>query len=381
MKATIRDAGAIGALNPLNLIGYLRARGWERFSELPGRFSVWHHAEHRDAEILVPLRREASDFVSQLAAGIAQLELVENRSQLDILRDLLNSGFDIVRLAAASQNMTDGTVGMDDGVRLLEQSREILLSAACATVKPRSVFHSRKPGRALEYMKSARLGQTEHGSFVLTILSPVAPQLNTYSETDLFPGEPFERQVVRTLARSVGAALLAAEQSATETNFAPFQAAVADGVSANLCESISGLFKLGDPMSITLSVSWAQNRPTPNDAPQRTIITPDLVPTMEEAARIFRARDPLEECLVKGAVIKLERPEGQSSGRVTIVAPIDDALRKVTVELTEADYNLATEAHRDCRPVKVLGSLSREGRVHRLLKPVSFAIADDDDES
>ena len=115
-----------------------------------------------------------------------ELETVEDRSQLDILRDLYNSGFDVVRLAALSPNSEDGTVRIEDGVQLFERARDILLAAACATVRPQPVFHSRKPQQATEYMRKARLGQTEHGSYVLTLLSPVAPQLSVHSESDLF---------------------------------------------------------------------------------------------------------------------------------------------------------------------------------------------------
>jgi hypothetical protein len=337
---------------------------------------------HPDAEIVVPLRREASDFITQLADGLRELEIVEARSQFDILRDLLNSGFDIVRLGAKSPGTNDGTVRIEDGVKLFEQAREILLSAACATVRPRAVFHARKPQQANDYMKAARLGQTEHGSFVLTILSPVAPQLNAYSETELFPEEPFERQVIRTLALSVNLAIGAAEKSATgiEPSFKPFQDAVTSGVSANLCEAIAGFFKVGDPVSIALSITWAQNRPSPNDAPSSTLITDDVIPTIEEAARMFRAHDTLEDYLVQGPVIKLERQEGQLEGRATIFARIDDAMRKVTIELPELDYATAMQAHREYRSVRVIGNVVREGRSYRIKTPINFDFATDDDD-
>ena len=82
------------------------------------------------------------------------------------------------------------------------------------------------------------------------------------------------------------------------------------------------------------------------------MITSDVIPTIEEAARIFRARDTLEEYLVQGPVIKLERPEGQLKGRATIFARVEDAMRKVAVELQETDYALAVQAHREYRSVK-----------------------------
>jgi hypothetical protein len=224
MRAIIRDEGAIGALRPLNVVGYLRSHGWQKYSEVSGKFSVWNHPSYPDAEIVVPLRREASDFMERLSDILHELEAAEKRSPFDILRDLLNSGFDVVRLGAASAATVDGTISIVDGLKLFEQSKEMLLCAACSTINPRAVFHSRKPQRANDYMATARFGQTEQGSYVLTLLSPIAPQLNAHGDTELFPPEPFERQVIRTLARAVNCTVVAAERAATAPipDFAPF---------------------------------------------------------------------------------------------------------------------------------------------------------------
>lgn len=379
MKALVTDQEAIASLSPLSVIGYLRAKGWTRYSETAGKFSVWIKDESPDAELVIPYKR-ASDFVSLLSGVLRELEVAEGRSQLDIIRDLLNSGFDVVRLAAKSPDAAGGSIRIDEGLMLFEQAREILMSAACATVKPRSVFHARKPQQANEYMETARLGQTEHGSYVLTLLSPVAPQLNAYSDTDLFPGEPFERQVIRTLSRSISLTVDAAAEASASGSFQPFQDAVAGGVSANLCEAVTRLFKVGDPSSIAVSVAWAQNRPMPNDAQSQIMITKDVVPAISEAARLFRATDTLDDYLVQGPVVKLERDEGEPSGRVTIYAPIDDALRKVVVALPATEYDKATLAHREYKPVKVRGNVKRAGRSFVVSDPTGFDFASDEDE-
>jgi hypothetical protein len=375
MKAIVKDTAAIAALKPMNIIGYLRGRGWHKFSEQQGRFSVWSHPNYPDAEVVVPLKREASDFVTRLADILSELEGAEQRSQLDILRELVNSGFDVVRLAAQAGGTNDGTIRLDDGVALISHARDILLSSACATVQPRPVFHARKPNQATDYMAKARLGQTEHGSYILTILSPVAPQLNPYSATDLFPEEPFERKVISTLARSVNLAV----EAASQPDFGPFQNAVSHGVSANLCEAISGLFKIGDPVSVAVSVAWSQNRPVPADVIARTVISSDVVPTIEEAARMFRARDTLEDYVVEGTIIKLERSEGQSSGKVTIFGRVEDGMRKVVVALPRPEYDEATRAHTEFRPVRVSGNLLREGRTFHLENPNGFIVVHDDE--
>ncbi|ANL70605.1 hypothetical protein AMC83_CH00571 [Rhizobium phaseoli] len=379
MKALVTDSDAILSLSPLSVVGYLRARGWIRYSETPGKFSVWINDAAPDAEIVIPYKR-VSDFLSLLKNVLSELEIAEGRSQLEIIRDLLNAGFDVVRLAAKSQSTSGGSVKIDEGLTLFEQAREILMAAACATVNPRAVFHARKPQRAVDYIDNARLGQTEHGSYVLTLLSPVTPQLNPYSETDLFPGEPFERQVVRTLARSIGLTVDAAAEASATGSFEPFQSAVSGGVSANLCEAVTRLFKVGDPASIAVSVAWAQNRPLPSDTPSQILISQDVVPAISEAARLFRATDTLSDYLVQGPVVKLERQDGEPNGRVTIYAPIDDIMRKVVVTLPAETYDKATIAHREYRPVRVRGNVTRAGRSFVANDPIGFDFASEEDE-
>jgi len=383
MKASIKDELAIGAIKPLNAIGYLRAHGWERLDDRTERpFSVWRMPAHPNAEILIPVDRSMSDYVLLLREALHELEAVEGRSQLEILRDLYNSGFDVVRLAAQSMRTADGTVDIDEGVLLFERARDTLYAAACATVKPQAVFHSRRPQQATDYMRRARLGQTEQGSYVLTLLSPVAPQLTLHSDTDLFPEEPFERRVVQTLGKSVRLAVGAAEISATgnTTDFRPFQTAVAGGVSANLCEGIAGLFAATDPTSVELSISWALNRPTPNDVPSRVRISSDVIPTLQEAARIFRAYDKLENYEIKGPVIKLQREQSASFGMVTVLASVEGRTRKVTMALSDPDYQTAVMAHHEHRYVQVVGTVAREARTYRLENPGNFGLASDDDD-
>lgn len=384
MRATIRDTAAIGAVSPPNLVGYLRAHGWTRYSDNNGVFSVWHHAQHPEAEAVVPLRRESGDFLNRLSDILTELEAAEGRSQIDILRDILASGFDIVRLAAKDPDTNNGTIRIEEGVALFEEAREMLMAAACATVKPRPVFHSRKPQRAIEYLREARLGQTEHGSFVLTILSPVAPQITTYGEADLFPEEPFERRVIRTLTDALDKTVWAASAAATgpEPNFEPFQAAVEHGVSANLCEAIAGLFKLGHPTSISVSTAWALNRPEPSASTSdgRTLITRDIVPTINEAARLFRAWDTLDGYCIKGFVVKLERSSGQNEGRATVLGQVEGVMRKVMIALPGPDYDRAVEAHRTYKPIRVIGNVYKRGKYFQLHDPRAFDIVPDDDD-
>src|SRR5206468_4676937 len=142
-----------------------------------------------ELENLMPLRTELRDFVPRMAEVLSMLELAEQRPQPDILEDISAATFDIVRIRLLGQQFDDGTMPLEQGVRAIERARDILVSASCAAVAPRAVYYTRKPAQAMEYAERVRWGQTAHGSFVLSVRSPVPPHLAAGAEVD----DPFER--------------------------------------------------------------------------------------------------------------------------------------------------------------------------------------------
>ncbi len=260
MRTTIRDRDALQAFRPLDLLAYLRAAGWSRSTEIGDRASLWIKGagEAADEDVLVPLRRDAADFPLRVAELLATLERTEERSQEEIVRDIFSTSADLVRIRALTPEAADGSIPLEVGVGLVEHARDLLEAAACATVSPRPYWARRRPPQALEFMNSVRMGQTERGSYVLTLLSPVTPMLKDEQQAE----SPFERRVTETLTNSLRAVLQAAREAAESANLEPFRRAVADGVSANLCDALAGLGQASPEHGFEVSVSWSRSRPS-----------------------------------------------------------------------------------------------------------------------
>jgi hypothetical protein len=191
-----------------------------------------------DEEIVLPLREEVGDFALRVSEVLKVLESVEHRSQLEILRDLLTSSSDLIRVRASTGQTTNGSIPLDLAVLFVEEARDLMLAAACSTVGPRAYYARRKPAQANDYLRGVRMGQTERGSYVLTILSPVPPSLRAAEPEDA-PPEPFERKVSRTLATALASVRTAAQRAAVTGDMQPFREAVEFGVSANFCDALS----------------------------------------------------------------------------------------------------------------------------------------------
>ncbi|TVR97728.1 MAG: hypothetical protein EA406_08365 [Rhodospirillales bacterium] len=378
MNVQIRDAAVLDALKPLELAAYLRAKGWRRKADINGKGSLWlvELPDGEEFDVTLPLRQDLADYALRMGELLQTVAQVEGRSELEVLRDLMTTTADLVRVRATGHGADNGSLPLELAVTLVERSRDMILSAACATLEKRPSFAKRKPQQAMDYLRQVRLGQTEHGSYVLTILSPVSPELKAAQGElpGLEPVQPYERRVIRTLMGGLTALGEAARAAALDGSMQPFADAVERGVSANLCEAVVGLSEVGSGAPIDVRVSWSRSRPVDPKASVRVALSSDSIPIIREAARHFRERTPLEDFEVEGFVTRLNRGPAAKAGEVTVQASVDGPMRPITMELVPDDYTKAVKAHDDRLKVRCTGELAQEGRGLRLQNPRQFEV-------
>jgi hypothetical protein len=378
VKASIQDSATLRSLGPGEVTAYLRATGWKLHHSEPERFARYLKPgpESESFEVDAPLRSELGDYALRVGELLRTLAVVEGRSQLDILRDIRRSTVDTIRLAVQGTSVGDGRIALEGGARLFAHARDLMLAAACATLEKRPVFATRRPSRAMEYLRHVRLGPTEAGSYVVTVESPVAPQL----QPALSPEEeepPFERQVTLTLAHAVDETRRAVASALAVGDAQPFFDAVPRGVHANLCEALAGLLSGGDADSLSLQFGWSPGRAVPAHVPRQVDFTADAVPVLQEASRIFRERAPRADFELVGIPSELASDDPQKGGSATLTGVVDGVLRKVRVELEGADYAVALRAHGQRVPVACEGELVREGRTFFLRNPRQLRVREE----
>ncbi|OWK36270.1 hypothetical protein FRUB_08833 [Fimbriiglobus ruber] len=380
----IRDPDAFRNLNPQDITAYLRTTGWKEAETKPGHSSIWlKRVDAEDAEIVVPLNSGFRDLLSRLADVVANLAAFEDRSELAVLADLQESSADVIRIRLTQPDTADGTVGLvDSGVPLIENAPELMLAAACAAVEPRARYATKKPQDATDYVRKLRLAQSEHGSYVLKILSRVPPSLThqpiLFGDTE----EPFERRAVQTLGRALRAVRVASDQALASGKFDHFQAAVKQGVSSNLCEALlkMGGSQLKQGNELVISWTWARSRPGEKNDVREVSIPGDRLPVISEAVRLYKETTPQPEFELRGTVSQLtaKNVEGPPIGPVTINGFVEGSPRKVVVTLSEEDHTLAIEAYRKRAFISCTGDLARQGAQFVLKNPRHFIIVDDD---
>ena len=375
MKVDIRDTEAVVALRPLEIASYLRASAWKQSDVKPGQYAVWIWED--DVEAFLPLRTDTSDYALRMGDLLAVLAAVEKRSQWEIYSDLLRITSDIVRIRIADPELSDGTLPIEEHAQIAQKARDLMLAAACAAMEKRPVWHKRKPAGAMEHVRRVRIGQSERGSYIITVMTRVTPALKTNGQ--LFePETPYDRRVTETLAQSLLALAGAAEQAALSQKMEAFDEAIALGVNSNLCDAVVGLWG-GDEVqrNLEFSFSWSPTRPVAANEVARVNFTSDRVPLIREAGQLMRERAPLTDFELSGPVVRLERADGAAVGKVTVVGIVDDRQARVVLELGDPEYQMAVTAHGEGRTISVNGTLQREGRGYVLRFPFGFTAHDE----
>ena len=361
MKAQILDATALKEVTPGGLAAYARSAGWTKAERYGNAADVWN-GESRP-EIVLPRTDLLGDYASVVSRLIGIFAEVGGSDEVATLRNLLEADHDVVRVRAM-EGAAKGSVALDSGVEIVSHAREMLLAAACATVgDPQPVYRAGANREAADFVRSVRLGQTEHGSFVVTLMVPVPPAIQPPLDESWEGLEPLSRRILRRLVEALMASREAAELWNSGAGHHSFEEAVATGVSANLCDAVAGLIQRTNQLEV--SVTWAMNR-VPRHSPARVTFSETYREPLREAAQTFRAKAPRPGFQLVGSVHKLIRDRQEVEGMVALKVEIDGKIQSATAVLDETNYGLAIRAHDARNPVIVDGDLERIGQRWRV---------------
>jgi hypothetical protein len=383
LRNSIFEDGVLNSIAFHDVLSYLTFNGWRAVSTEQGFRSVLRLSVNGiESEAVVPLDTELDDYAQAIERIIETLSEVNKTSPLDVLHRIQSIGSDVIRVRAAHDSYADGTIPLEAGTALFEASRSMLIAAALATDDPRAAYRGSRPHQVDEFLRGARLGQTEQGSYVVTMRTRIPPTLFNSSEqlnldVELFepiPDTPFERRVTETLARALKATKDAIAASAASHSSKPFEDAIQSGVSANLLDSIVALTEQTGAIETDVEVGWSPTRIPDSSLQSKVRFLLSESATLKEASRILRDREPDDNFELEGMVVGLEAEDQTAPHIITVRAKVGSHLRKIRVQLNETEYLVAADAHVNYYVVLCEGRLVREGRQYSLQVARNFRI-------
>ena len=91
MKAIVCDSDILKSLDPNRVVAYLEAHQWHKRTNVPQQVSTWTRDTFSNdkLKIYLPLDKDFDDYPRRMYEIVETLEKAENRSQLDILSELV----------------------------------------------------------------------------------------------------------------------------------------------------------------------------------------------------------------------------------------------------------------------------------------------------
>ncbi|MGM0575278.1 MAG: hypothetical protein ACQEXJ_06070 [Myxococcota bacterium] len=373
------DLPGLAAIRPSDVQQFLRSRGWELAEERSHGVLVYTRElnGHGEIPLELPTNTRLPDYAKRLGEAVEILAAVEKTPLPHLVDELSIPPADIVQFRLQSDLVGSGTIPVDDGIRIRQAQKNLLLAAAHSVLEPRPHFPRMSQAKPMELLGHCREGQTARGSYLTRILVPVEPGVGKLPLED-----PFGRQVTRMLGR----ALAEAHELAHRGDFEALVERAQCGLSANFLRALAELQPQGERSSLEVGVRWSRARRPPGDAMGPVRFEEGVFPAFSSAATALREQTPSPHYELEGYVQRLDREppdDAARPGTVVLVTTLEDrpGTSKVWVELSPDHYQKAVDAHREARQVRLVGTLQRERRRYWLREATGLEVlpAEDDE--
>lgn len=366
----------VSALSPKDANLWLMTHGWRRLNEGSSIAAFWHRD---DSNVIVPMNLRASDFIRRWDEMLTTVSSAHEISPSTLRTAFLYEGADVSEWRAAHSHLIDHTIPVTAAHTLLGSVKSSIVAAASATISPRGYFGHSVPKRAREAADIARVGQTREGSYVIPIISrlpvPDAPVRDTL-DLDVAL-QPYQRQVMDTLAKSMSAVHQMAVVAELGPTTSHLNESVGAGVSHELCAALADALELDAVGELSVSFSWASSIPWHRE--ETTLSFPsDAARTVRVMAENLKDSPVVGEQRLIGFVRDFHRAEDDTEGRVIVRASVGGLQRSIRLHLSDDQYSIAATANDRRRSVFVKGTMAKAtGRVWEFTNVTDFGMMED----
>ena len=359
---------------------FLLKLGWKQANNLNDYYNVWHSPiiDGNQEELVVPITNEVFRLERDLNNIIKTLMTFYDKKEYQILDDFENSVKDQVKFRVKSEMTEDGYIPLVEGVRLLENTKEMLIASFLSISNKKKNYTGPHPENVNEAISNIKMGQTEEGSFIINIYLP-----NDYYED----GQPslleeesdsFTRKALTVMEQASTELISKAKTFEEQHNdLSVFDDSYLQGVSSNFCSAISEISSNGkNDVEIEIILNDTIDA---KENIRKIEIKKEIIPIINNVKEYYKQDLTTENFVLIGHVTKLHQEVDDSEGDITLTCEIAGKLKKVKLDLNETFYTIAQEAHRNKSYLRCVGTLKIKGRVTTLSNITEVLIISEDE--
>lgn len=190
-------------INPLAFSKYLKDTGWDLFPSKKIQIKIFQcEKDHEFFQVTIPLEKTLADYKEAMYKAILNVANAEKKSVEQVMLYLLNPSTDIIKIRLDKKEVEAGNILFDDAIRLYENVKKLLAATALDILHPRKYHQGRPDDLVLQFLSSCRFGQTELGSYIVSVVCPFAEldEKDGYKQLSIFSDE---EQCASSLTRQV----------------------------------------------------------------------------------------------------------------------------------------------------------------------------------
>jgi len=367
-------------LNPLAVSKYLDEMGWIQFPYKRTDIKIYQFEKDNVFEqITVPLEKNLRDYKKAMYDVVEKIAIVEGKSVEQVMLYLLNPNTDILKIRLDKGGVETGNIMFDDAIKLYDNAKKLLAATALDIINPKKIHYGRIDESVQKFLNQCRFGQTEIGSYIVSIVCPFAElsEIEGYRQLSIFSDEErcansLTRQVTNRLMTNI----VTIKQKIDNNNI---DSLINDDniISSNFYEALNGLDLHSENTVVEFMAEWSPTVKINRCGFNKVRFTNDYYqPIVTVIEKIRECTNQSTE--IVGRIKQLKASpvvDNRNSGEITVVYVSDDnKVKTVSVNLNKEDYENAIEAHQHGKAVKILGDLV--GKKNARMNNVIFSVID-----
>lgn len=323
-------------------------------------------------EIIIPNRENLIDYHSRINDLIHTISTIENKQVEEIAENLLNIGYDLLKFRFKASSTTDGNIPLLGYTEIIKGIENIMTYGACSVILPKSQY-TRPYEEAKELVKNCEVGQTEKGSFVITVRVPLGQDFLTIEPEEI--GEEYLKNFGRrTIWQIISGINEIKSINLDDEN--SFRENYDEKLSKNICDSMSELLQSENGFDVDINAKLNTFVESEQIMPISAIIESNSDFRKFNLASSYLKKIPEEKNMaVEGLIIRLnDNPQQRNDERKLITLNDPKLKRNIYIHLSEKDYRKACSAHGDGKKIQITGLLNKKQAHWCLDNPTGFKI-------
>lgn len=365
MTYSVNYLDLIEKISPIAFAKYLKDTGWALFQTKRENIKIFQFERNDDFfQVIIPMERRLNDYREAMYKAVETVAKVEAKSIEQVMLYLLNPNTDILKIRLEKKDVEAGNILLNDAICVYENAKRLLAATALDILHPKKYHQGRMDDCVLKFLSNCRFGQTEVGSYVISVVCPFAEldENEDYKQLSIFSDE---EQCANSLTRKVTSRVM--------ENISLIKNHIDNGeldklilqnedriISANFYEALGGLNLDSDGADVEFIAEWSPIVKNVSNVRSRVMLTHDYYQPIETAIGKLKGEANKLTKIVGRIKILNSSPDVQKrkKGKITVVyLDQDDKRKTVTVNLNKNDYDKAIRAHERGYYVEIVGEM------------------------